>query len=279
MKAKSPSGVLLVHCQSLHQAALLACRQLRQPALAADALYQLRLTLRIFRILLPLVRKDPACQTLSVTLDLCYRATSRLRDRQVGIGLIRLLEARWPRNRRRPSTALAQALRQQYAQFAREMAVLGLEPALGQMLEAVERLEQRLPAKKLRRRASRHADDLAAQLGRRMQQALRRQRARDWHRLRLAIKHYRFWVLALADQLPDVHARQVRELKSLQVALGDCHDWDVLLHWLPEVPDAPLAAWEPVIAQFQQVDMQRAMTLLQPLLRRHGLVDIPDGIS
>ncbi|TDR81945.1 CHAD domain-containing protein [Paludibacterium purpuratum] len=279
MKDARNASVLLPHFQQVQSQALQARSLLDRASLAADAVYDLRLSLRICRILRHFVRKDPDFDQWSPVFDQCYRATSPVRDHQVGIGLIRQLECGWPRNRRRPSTALARALRQSYPLLGGEMDRLGLPQALAAMQAAIEQIERQASPKKLIKRAGHHADRLAVALGTRMRTALARHRIKDWHNLRLAIKHYRFWVGALEDVLSAEHAARARALKPLQVALGEAHDNEVLARWLPEVPGVPLDVWQLALSERKQVDLARAMTLLTPLLASHGLADLANGIS
>lgn len=256
---------ILAVCQTLRDRAAQAEHDLALPSQAADALYALRLCLRIGRILRHFVRKDPAFRGFSVGLDRCYRATSRLRDREVGIGLIVQLEQGWPRNRRRPSTALKHALARQYRAFAAEVATHGLAQSWQGLTDAVARLEARKPVGDLRRRARRHARRLERVLAVALCRARKRQRPADWHALRLAIKHYRFWVTSLPDWLPGKWQRRAQRLKALQVALGDYHDWAVLASWLPDLPDAPLATWKPELQRRKRLAWRDAEALARRL--------------
>jgi len=232
--------------------------------IAADAVYQLRLCLRICRILKRFVRNHPGYLGASVVLDHCYRATGRVRDLQVGVMLIQQLELGWPRNRRRPSTALRSCLRQNYRSLKQEVDALGLEQALFAFDHAFSVLCSRVSEDKLHARALRHAQKLANRLSKCMRQALAQQQDDDWHRLRVAIKHYRFWVNSLADWLPESWEQDARGLKPLQVTLGHFHDWVVLEAWLPTLEGVPLAKWLPLVAQSKQ----QALDQLAPLLAR-----------
>ena len=101
----------------------------------------------------------------------------------------------------------------------------------------------------------------------RMHDALLGQADADWHALRLAIKHYRFWVLTLADWLPPAYSEQVNLLKPLQVALGNYHDWVVLEARLPELEGAPMDRWLPEVLRFKQASLELARAQLEPLLK------------
>jgi CHAD domain-containing protein len=256
-----------------------AWADLDRPALAAAAVYDLRLGLRISRILRYFLRKDAGFAAASAVLDRCYRATSLVRDRQVGVDLIRELEQGWPRNRRRPSTALAHALTRSYPALGREVEAFGLASALDAMRASLLTLERRHEPERLRRRTQRHAEALDAAMCVALRRAMKRRRARDWHALRLAIKRYRFWVLTLEDALPPLHGETARRLKPLQVALGDEHDLEVLSGWLDQIADAPLDRWRVVLGERKAAARERANAALAPLLQRADAGFHSDGIS
>jgi CHAD domain-containing protein len=52
------------------------------------------------------------------------------------------------------------------------------------------------------------------------------------HSLRIAVKHFRYTVQSF---LPEHYAAWERDLKRMQDALGDMHDFDVLRAWLLKV--------------------------------------------
>jgi CHAD domain-containing protein len=243
----------------------------RDLSIATGAVYDLRLNLRILRIIKRFVRKCPDCIGVSPLLDSCYRATSRVRDLQVGIERIQQLELGWPRNRRRPSTVLKSRLKHEYRALALEVDRLGLEQVLQGLDRAFLALSERVTDDKLHRRALEHAQKLDERMLKRMHVALERQRETDWHALRLAIKQCRFWITTLADWLPEEYRIEARALKPLQVALGNFNDWVVLEKWLPEVTDAPLESWLPQLALHKQQALASARQLLPPLMSRRGL--------
>lgn len=235
---------------------------------AEDAVYQLRLCLRICRILKRFVRKSPDYIVASAVLDHCYRATGRVRDQQVGLELIQQLEQGWPRNRRRPSTALRASLRHDYAALAREVDALGLEQALQGLDKAFSALTLRVPEVKLHSRAQKHAQKLETRMLHRLHQAMADSTEDAWHDLRLSIKRYRFWVTSLSDWLPEALLQDARQLKPMQVSLGHFHDWVVLEQRLPSLDSVPLALWLPEVARRKQEALAEAQEQLAPLQAR-----------
>ncbi|HEY5789947.1 MAG TPA: CHAD domain-containing protein, partial [Gammaproteobacteria bacterium] len=82
-----------------------------------------------------------------------------------------------------------------------------------------------------------------------------------WHRLRIGIKRLRY---AVENFLPDVHRRWARDLNTLQDALGDVHDLDVLWDELSRArlleDPATRATWR---QRIDQVREQRLATYRQ----------------
>jgi CHAD domain-containing protein len=64
-------------------------------------------------------------------------------------------------------------------------------------------------------------------------QALRSERSKPWHGLRIGLKKFRYTV---EEFLPDQYAAWRKNLKRLQDLLGDIHDLDVLAEKLGELP-------------------------------------------
>ena len=103
----------------------------------------------------------------------------------------------------------------------------------------------------------RHAE--AAELHRR---ALRTDKMKPWHELRIGIKHFRYTVENL---LPKLHATWSAELKRLQDLLGDVHDLDVLAETVraTAADSTALARWQENIARErrERIETYRQLTL------------------
>ena len=103
----------------------------------------------------------------------------------------------------------------------------------------------------------RHSE--AAELHRR---ALRTEKMKPWHELRIGIKHFRY---TLENLLPKLHAAWGADLKRLQDLLGDLHDLDVLAETVRATAadsTAP-AKWQENIARErrERIETYRQLTL------------------
>ncbi len=99
----------------------------------------------------------------------------------------------------------------------------------------------------------------AAELHRR---ALRTEKMKPWHELRIGIKHFRYTVENL---LPKLHAAWGSDLKRVQDLLGDVHDLDVLAETVraTAADSAALAKWQETIARerSERIETYRQLTL------------------
>ncbi|MBS1841757.1 MAG: CHAD domain-containing protein [Acidobacteria bacterium] len=99
----------------------------------------------------------------------------------------------------------------------------------------------------------------AAELHRR---ALRTEKPKPWHELRIGVKHFRYTVENL---LPKQHASWSSDLKRVQDLLGDVHDLDVLLDTIRgAAPESPaLDQWKETIARerTERIATYRQLTL------------------
>jgi len=248
----------------------------RSPRVAATAVYDLRLALRIIRILKHFICKDPDFIAVEGALDDCYRAIALVRDGQVGLGLVRLLEKGGLCPPPFPSVALKARLWQDTRQLSATLDQLGLVDVLQGLDRAFSSLQRRRSEEQMQHKARKVAQRLDVMLLRGVRGAWLRPDEADWHGLRLAIKRYRFWVLTLADWLPAACSERVVVLKPLQVALGDYHDWVVLEARLPELKGAPVARWQSDAGRFKQVSLDLARAQLEPLLlRKIEKIDYP----
>jgi hypothetical protein len=98
----------------------------------------------------------------------------------------------------------------------------------------------------------------AAELHRR---ALRTEKSKPWHALRIGVKHFRYVVENL---LPKRHPTWGPDLKRVQDLLGDVHDLDVLLETVRATADSSaLARWQETIdrERAERIATYRQLTL------------------
>src|SRR5208283_1413546 len=87
-------------------------------------------------------------------------------------------------------------------------------------------------------------------------QALRNRSQVGYHQLRIGIKRFRYTV---ENFLPQRHQKWVKDLRDLQDALGEVHDFDVLramINTHPEISREDLARWQKRIADERQKRLQ-----------------------
>ncbi|MGB7281483.1 MAG: CHAD domain-containing protein [Candidatus Acidiferrum sp.] len=113
--------------------------------------------------------------------------------------------------------------------------------------------------------------------------ALRTEKSKSWHALRIGLKRFRYTVEGL---LPEHYAAWSENLKRLQDLLGDVHDLDMLSEWVeeakgsgtPEVPESA-KAWEEKISRERQERMERyrQLTLGKTSLWHEWRHNLPHG--
>jgi CHAD domain-containing protein len=154
----------------------------------------------------------------------------QLRDTQVQLGYVGRMSGTFP-----DAYAFYDWLRNRKARFTRttRKAVKHIKTKrLGRCLAAFEK-ESRLQRKRITRerafaivrRAINHAFARVAQLCRHV----RADDAKTIHRTRIAFKHFRYMVEALAPLLPAVTEDHRRALRAYQCMMGDIQDMEVLL--------------------------------------------------
>jgi CHAD domain-containing protein len=109
--------------------------------------------------------------------------------------------------------------------------------------------------------------------------ALRNRSSVSWHQLRIGIKRFRYTV---ENFLPTGHKRWSRDLRDLQDALGDVHDFDVLWGMVKSHPEVGLAErqlWQQTIFCERQ---KRLALYRKKMLGKHSLwhkwrAELPQG--
>jgi CHAD domain-containing protein len=110
--------------------------------------------------------------------------------------------------------------------------------------------------------------------------ALRTEKAKPWHALRIGIKRFRY---TLEGLLPEHYAAWSENLKRLQDLLGDVHDLDVFSEQLEDTPAAEAAesakAWQEKIAQerHDRIEIYRQLTLGKTSLWHEWRHNLPHG--
>src|SRR5271165_3206128 len=109
--------------------------------------------------------------------------------------------------------------------------------------------------------------------------ALRNRSAVAYHQLRIGIKRFRY---TIENFLPERHQRWSRDLRDLQDALGEVHDFDVLWSLVkshPEVGPDERALWQKTLAaeRQQRIDFYRKKMLGRKSLWQARRADLPAG--
>jgi len=109
--------------------------------------------------------------------------------------------------------------------------------------------------------------------------ALRTEKSKPWHALRIGIKRFRY---TLEGLLPEHSAAWSENLKRLQDLLGDLHDLDVLSEHLEDTPPAGAESakrWQEQIAQerHDRIEIYRQLTLGKTSLWHEWRHNLPHG--
>ena len=109
--------------------------------------------------------------------------------------------------------------------------------------------------------------------------ALRNRSAVAYHQLRIGIKRFRYTV---ENFLPERHKRWSRDLRDLQDALGEVHDFDVLWSLVkshPEVGQEERALWQQTIASERQkrITLYRKKMVGKESLWQKWRAELPSG--
>jgi len=245
------------------QRVLRELEHVRQSA-TPDAVHDLRVALRRCRSMAATIEEvdpHPAWREMRKQGRKLFRKLGALRDVQVQEGLVRRLGAENDRlralllnrmevcennSREQALRAAARFDEKQWKRLARTLrsrAQLVAPGGLAAQCLALERFEA---ARELHRRA------------------LRTERPKPWHKLRIGVKKFRYTVEGF---LPEHHAAWSGDLKRVQDLLGDIHDFDVLHSMIKETGDATFAEergiWEEAIERerHDRIETYRQLTL------------------
>jgi CHAD domain-containing protein len=245
-----------------------------------DAVHDLRVAIRRCRsvgAVMQEVDPDPAWRQMRTVPKKLFRRLGELRDAQVMDEWVRKLA---PTN---------DSIRTQlHAAFAAQ------EPELrARSLRAAERFEERTwerLERKLRKRArfvapgGLAAECLAVERFEEARElhtrALRTDKSRAWHELRIGLKRLRYTVENL---LPELYEAWSENLKRLQDLLGEVHDLDVLAEMVKEnVPPEMIDshnAWEEIIRheRGQRIETYRQLTLGKTSIWNDWRQGLPQG--
>jgi len=146
--------------------------------------------------------------------------------------LLEILKQRETEQKREAKAALEEFDRKQWQKWTRSLPARAAHIRPGSVVFKHLALERWLAARELHNRALRHRSPTA------------------WHNLRIGIKRFRYIV---ENFLPEEHALWARDLKQMQDALGDVHDfdvlWDTLLSSDVFADQASRQRWQTVITE------------------------------
>jgi CHAD domain-containing protein len=227
-----------------------------------DSVHDLRVALRRCRSLASVfeeVDPHPAWRTLRKTSKKLFRSLGVIRDAQIQEAwalklasaddplrgqILYSLKAGHLRHERDAKKSAARFGEKDWVRLARELRPrVRLLPADGDAALCLA-LERQAEAAELHRRA------------------LRSEKMKPWHELRIGIKHFRYTVENL---LPKLHAVWGSDLKRLQDLLGDVHDLDVLAQTVraTAADSTALLKWQENIARErrERIETYRQLTL------------------
>jgi CHAD domain-containing protein len=115
----------------------------------------------------------------------------------------------------------------------------------------------------------------------RHRQALRNRSATSYHQLRIGIKRFRY---TLENFLPQRHEKWSKNLRDLQDALGEVHDFDVLRAMMkahPEISPEERSQWQKRILEERQkrLDFYRGKMVGKDSLWQAWRADLPSGTA
>lgn len=210
------------------QQALSRIATARHSALAgtdAEGVHELRVALRGLRAILPLLGGDRELTALRSRWHALAQETGPCRDLEVMLAGLEQL------GRTAPDIQLQLVAAEEKAR--RQLCTILATPALPLLLqdsrEILCRAWHKTPEQKIVQRAQRRARRLRQEIRRQIPLLGKETAAREWHALRLKIKHLRYQIELGGRWLPRCWQKWIPVLKNGQAALGELHDLDMLL--------------------------------------------------
>jgi CHAD domain-containing protein len=248
-------------------------------AFAADPVHDLRVAIRRCRSMADgflSVDPDPAWKQMKRLGKPLFSSLGDLRDTQVmmewvsklaepedavAAGLMAALTHKETELKKSAQESLAKFDRKRWMSLNSHLAKrTGMVPPEGLVFQHVA-LERWTDARELHRHALKNRSGVA------------------YHQLRVGIKRFRYTV---ENFLPERHAKWSRDLRDLQDALGEVHDFDVLKGILkshPEMPPADRLRWQKRISEERQqrLDFYRGRMLGKTSLWNAWRSALPEG--
>lgn len=245
-----------------------------------DSVHDLRVAIRRCRSIASVLEEidpDPAWPQMRKVARKLFRGLGALRDAQVMEDWVkklagetdplrlRLLASLESEEKQRADDALHIAEKfdeKEWAQLERHLKLRSRLVPVGSLAAECLALERFEDAKELHNRA------------------LRTEKSKPWHALRIGLKRFRYTIESL---LPDHYAVWGEQLKRVQDLLGDIHDLDVLAELLKdsnasEAPDSA-NAWKEKLAQerHDRMETYRQLTLGKTSLWHEWRHNLPYG--
>lgn len=201
----------------------------------AEALHKMRVSSRRLRVGLRFFAALFEARELREMQRQLRRVTQELGEiRAVDVNrqLLRKLTPKLPPATVAARAALEEALLVERARRAAELRQLLRMLAASQIGERIERVITHgrcVDGKRLLKRAQAELNDLRRTVKRRLAEWERRGGSRAFHKLRIAVKQYRYGLETAAAVFTVDAGGRVRGAEQLQDLMGDCHDVEVLL--------------------------------------------------
>ncbi|SFN70645.1 CHAD domain-containing protein [Formivibrio citricus] len=250
-----PGRTILQNSLSQHLSGIAAARRRTRENENPEGLHDLRVAIRALRAILPLLGKRKPVKALRDQWKSIAHATSPVRDLEVLIELLDHIPAETGNVRIRLAAEEVIARRELFRMLASAEFPLLLQAS--RKLVVTPKNIPETPT--LRKRAQKRADNLLDSIREQIAVLGPETHARDWHALRLTIKHLRYLIEHGGEWLPRTWGKLHPPLKQCQAALGELHDLDMLYERTPLRAPALYAARQ-ATARNAVVDLERLIS-------------------